>query len=627
MKGKFSMIATAALFVTFMVSPFPVSLAASIVYLIYRVKVLTPSGLNPFEEDDRRPRQSHVIDQKVRDGMLKQGFSSSKVPDNLDAIVVGSGIGGLSAAAILSKSGKKVLVLEQHDQAGGCCHTFIDHGYEFDVGVHYVGKMADGEMNRFLFDQITNGQLEWTELDKNFDQIAIDYDEKGKRYRRNYLVTAPHDDWKTLLKIDFPEETRAIDDYFTQLENMKRFDIANGLLKFLPLYLVKFLTMTRLIHVISNLWTVYFSSTQKLVYDLTDNVDLRTIFYYSWGNFGTPPPKSPFMMQAGVVNHFQRGAFYPVGGGSEIAFNIIPVIERSGGKVLVKVAVDEIVFENGKAVGVRAIKGHESLIIRAPVIISDAGLYNTFQNLVPRTMAKRSYYYSMASEAESGCAAMNVYLGLSASNEQLQLPRRNTWAFTEAGGDFEKYYDLPTSEVMDADIPVLYISFPSAKDPQWPSHPGRENKSTCAIITMASWKWFDKFKDTKLKKRGDEYDELKSRLGHKMIEQACALFPQIRQHIDFVDIGSPISNRHYLMSPHGEIYGLGHSMTRFSPMSVAGLRAETDLPGLFLTGQDILTTGIVGGLFGGCFCAGAVLKRNTIADLESLHNKLYGITQ
>ena len=56
------------------------------------------------------------------------------MPENLDAIVIGSGIGGLSVAALLSRAGKKVLVLEQHDQAGGCCHTFIEDGFEFDVG-------------------------------------------------------------------------------------------------------------------------------------------------------------------------------------------------------------------------------------------------------------------------------------------------------------------------------------------------------------------------------------------------------------------------------------------------------------------------------------------------------------
>ena len=86
-------------------------------------------------------------------------FVQEKVPQNIDAIVIGSGIGGMTTAVLMSKVGKKVLILEQHDQAGGCCHTFIDKGYEFDVGIHYIGEISKGELNRTLVDQITDGQL------------------------------------------------------------------------------------------------------------------------------------------------------------------------------------------------------------------------------------------------------------------------------------------------------------------------------------------------------------------------------------------------------------------------------------------------------------------------------------
>ncbi len=107
----------------------------------------------------------YEIDSKKRDKVLKRRFSPEKVPANLDALVIGSGISGLATAAVLAKSGKKVLVLEQHDRAGGCCHTFVEKGYEFDVGVHYVGNMVDGQVDKTLIDQVDSLSLPYFCLD------------------------------------------------------------------------------------------------------------------------------------------------------------------------------------------------------------------------------------------------------------------------------------------------------------------------------------------------------------------------------------------------------------------------------------------------------------------------------
>lgn len=73
------------------------------------------------------------------DSILMDRYTKSSIPENLDAIVIGSGIGGLSTASLLAKAGKKVLVLEQHYRAGGCTHTFDELGGFFDSGIHYVG--------------------------------------------------------------------------------------------------------------------------------------------------------------------------------------------------------------------------------------------------------------------------------------------------------------------------------------------------------------------------------------------------------------------------------------------------------------------------------------------------------
>ena len=121
------------------------------------------------------------LDQSKRDKVLKNAFSIDKVPKSLDAIVIGSGVGGLTPAVLLSKAGKKVLVLEQHDQAGGSCHVFTEKGFEFDVGIHYVGDMNEGTWSRLLADQLTGGKLQWAPLDNIYDVLAM-----GENYQHRY---------------------------------------------------------------------------------------------------------------------------------------------------------------------------------------------------------------------------------------------------------------------------------------------------------------------------------------------------------------------------------------------------------------------------------------------------------
>merc|ERR1712107_861884 len=101
-------------------------------------------------------------------------------------------------------------------------------------------------------------------------------------------------------------------------------------------------------------------------------------------------------------------------------------------------------------------------------------------------------------------------------------------------------------------------------------------------------------------------------IGHKMIEQTCKLFPRIRDKIDYIHIASPVRY----------MGGVGHSKERFDPLTVARLRPETDIPGLYMTGQDILTCGFNGALYSGVLTAQVCLGRNVMYDVMSLHNTL-----
>ena len=199
----------------------------------------------------------------------------------------------------------------------------------------------------------------------------------------------------------------------------------------------------------------------------------------------------------------------------------------------------------------------------------------------------------------------------------------NIWAFNtnDTQGSLVEYMEKDVEAALDAEIPLLFISFPSAKDPNWKNHPGRDGKSTCVAVTLANWEWYKRFEKEPVKRRGDEYEGIKNTVGEIMLEQICKLFPQIRDHIDYKDIGTPMTNKHYIAQPHGEIYGLDHTRERMHPLMASKLRAKTDIPGLYLTGQDILSCGFTGALFASLLTASAVLERNVLNDLIALHKE------
>lgn len=124
-------------------------------------------------------------------------------------MVIGSGIGGLASAVILAKAGKRVLVLEQHTKAGGCCHTFGENGLEFDTGIHYIGRMREGNMGRFILDQITEGQLDWAPMASPFDLMILE----GPNGRKEFPMYSGRKEYIQGLKEKFPKEEAVIDKY------------------------------------------------------------------------------------------------------------------------------------------------------------------------------------------------------------------------------------------------------------------------------------------------------------------------------------------------------------------------------------------------------------------------------
>jgi all-trans-retinol 13,14-reductase len=301
-------------------------------------------------------------------------------------------------------------------------------------------------------------------------------------------------------------------------------------------------------------------------------------------------------MHALVAKHYLNGAAYPIGGSASIARSVDIVLKKFGGQLITSAEVQEIITEGNKATGVKLQDGR---IIRGRNIISGAGVINTFQTLLPDTCPIKKEYLQNIQRVTPSCAHMCLYIGLKGNLKELNVPGTNLWIYPNENHDtnIKQHTTHPS-----LDFPVVYISFPSSKDPAWDQqHPG---KSTIEIVVPAPYQWFEKWKGTPWQKRGAEYNQLKKDMTERLLAILLEKYPQLQGSIHYTELSSPLSTAHFSNYQHGEIYGINHDTKRFQER---WLRTDTPVRNLYLTGQDIVTCGIGGALSAGVLTAIRVL--------------------
>jgi all-trans-retinol 13,14-reductase len=519
-------------------------------------------------------------------------YRPNRLAPAYDALVIGSGIGGLTTAALLSELGWKVCVLEQHYTAGGYTHSYSRAGYEWDVGVHYIGDVGRKTRTRRLFDFLTGGRLEWAPMDAEYDRFYVGDKvfcaRAGKKAFRDNLVA------------QFPAEEAAIDRYMQLLAEAGGAASMLGMERLLKPW-------QKVVAAPYRKWKTpafLYQNTYEVLRGLTNDPDLIATICGQWGDMGLPPKKSAFLVHAMIARHYLYGGFYPVGGSWRMADTIIPGIQRAGGEVFTYARVKQIEVRDGVVRGVEMEDGHR---IECPCVVSSAGIDNTFNVLLPAETVQRSGYSAALEHVRPSIGHLGVYIGLQSTAEELGLPRTNFWIYpsNDYDGAVEAFLHNP-----EAPFPVVYVSFPSAKDPDYLNrHPGT---ATIEIVAPAPYEWFEKWQGTTWGKRGEEYEQFKAQLGERLMRHLYDKLPQLEGRVDYYEMSTPLSTEWFSGYRRGELYGLDHSPER---LRQDWLGPRTRIKGLWLTGQDTLTCGVTGAMMAGVLTTTAIAGARRMSPL------------
>ncbi|MFN8401103.1 MAG: NAD(P)/FAD-dependent oxidoreductase [Anaerolineales bacterium] len=498
-----------------------------------------------------------------------------------DAIIIGSGAGGLTAAVALAQAGKKVLVLEQHDRPGGWTHSFTLEGYRFSPGVHYIGDLQEGGGLRRIYDGLGVSQdLSFVELNPNgYDHIVVGDKQINFPKGKENLIAE--------LKRNFPQEAQGIDGYFNDLLGM-----INGLRNVGNV--AKPLQAAR--GAGNVLKWMRATGADLINAHITDPV-LRGVLAGQSGDHGLPPSQVSAFMHAGITHHYLEGGYYPLGGAFTIPRAFVRALKRAGGEIRLKSRVKRILLEGRKVLGVEMESGEE---IRADVVISNADPEVTFGKLIGREKLSPRLKKKIDSVRFS-TSCLSLFFATDMDLRGAGLDSGNMWYYDHL--DVDKIYSdgLTDAALKDETMPGMFLTVTTLKDPS-KMHGGHH---TCESFAFVGYDAFEKWAHTKYGSRPADYEAMKEDLAWRMVRGLEKRIPGLSKHIVYYSLGTPLTNEHYLNATRGNLYGIDKLPNQVGPL---GFTPRTEFDGLYLCGASTMSHGVAGVTSSGIDAAKAVLN-------------------
>lgn len=508
-----------------------------------------------------------------------------------DAVIVGAGLGGLSAACTLAKAGKQVVILEHHAVPGGYAHDFRRGHYRFEVSLHALDGIGPGGLaypaacELELWERLTFHRLD-PFYTVRFPEHELDVSADVYTYEHQLIQQFPHERKGIRSLID------SIRRVFSELHRNRQDTLAGrelGLSEMAVEY-------PCLLDSMESSWEDYMSQH-------IEDPKLKGLFSTLWGYLGMPPSNLNALAFLSVwASYHLHGAYYPEGGSMAISRSIADLIKEHGGQIHYRQTVERIEVEDNKAV---AVVTHRGLRVEADLVISNASMPTTMSKLVGNEHYSKRYIRRV-NRLKPSLSSLVVYLGLDRDLSADGYDFHEIFLFEDYNIDND--YEAILQGQFDKSNMVLthYTHVDHSAAPK--------DGSVLALISLAPWELFEEWHDPENIKgyqKNEAYEAFKDAAAEKMLDRAEQIIPGLRDSIKYIEVGTPLTNVRYSLNHQGAIYGAEQSMEQSLAMRPG---SETPIPNLWNVGAWAFIGGMSAALMSGHDVAQKALQYNHSSD-------------